>query len=54
LLSSTWSPGVCSTVLFVLERVLVRARSGGNSRAQALVTALGRGFTAAFTLLANQ
>jgi alkylresorcinol/alkylpyrone synthase len=43
-----------ATVLFVLERVLARARSERKSWVQALVTALGPGFTAAFTLLANQ
>jgi alkylresorcinol/alkylpyrone synthase len=43
-----------ATVLFVLERVLARAASDGKSWARALVTALGPGFTAAFTLLSNQ
>jgi alkylresorcinol/alkylpyrone synthase len=43
-----------ATVLFVLERVLARARRDQQHWRRALVTALGPGFTAAFTLLSNQ
>ncbi len=43
-----------ASVLFVLERLLARARSDEKRWARALVTALGPGFTAAFTLLANE
>jgi alkylresorcinol/alkylpyrone synthase len=43
-----------ATVLFVLERVLARAQSDRENWQRALVTALGPGFTAGFTLLHNQ
>jgi alkylresorcinol/alkylpyrone synthase len=43
-----------ATVLFVLERVLARGCGDQRRWPRALVTALGPGFTAAFTLLANQ
>ena len=43
-----------ASVLFVLERVLARARETGEEWRRALVTALGPGFTAGFVLLENR
>jgi alkylresorcinol/alkylpyrone synthase len=42
------------SVLFVLERVLAKARQSGEAWRRALVTALGPGFTAGFVLLENR
>jgi alkylresorcinol/alkylpyrone synthase len=43
-----------ASVLFVLERVLARARETGEPWRRALLTALGPGFTAGFVLLENR
>jgi len=43
-----------ASVLFVLERVLARARENDESWRLALMTALGPGFTAGFVLLGNE
>ncbi|MGH7092978.1 MAG: 3-oxoacyl-[acyl-carrier-protein] synthase III C-terminal domain-containing protein, partial [Stellaceae bacterium] len=43
-----------ASVLFVLERVLAEALERGEAWRRAMVTALGPGFTAGFTLLENR
>jgi alkylresorcinol/alkylpyrone synthase len=43
-----------ASVLFVLDRILARARANGETWQRALITALGPGFTAGFVLLENR
>jgi alkylresorcinol/alkylpyrone synthase len=43
-----------ASVLFVLERMLARARDSGEIWQRTLLTAMGPGFTAAFVLLSGQ
>jgi alkylresorcinol/alkylpyrone synthase len=43
-----------ATVIFVLERILAKARAAGEHWQRALMTALGPGFTAGFLLIDNR
>jgi alkylresorcinol/alkylpyrone synthase len=43
-----------ATVMFVLERILAKARASGNLWERALMNALGPGFTAGFLVLDNR
>lgn len=43
-----------TTVMFVLERILAKARATGEHWERALITALGPGFTAGFLLIENR
>jgi predicted naringenin-chalcone synthase len=43
-----------TTVMFVLERILAKARATGQYWERALMTALGPGFTAGFLLIDNR
>jgi alkylresorcinol/alkylpyrone synthase len=43
-----------TTVMFVLERILAKARATGQNWERALMTALGPGFTAGFLLIDNR
>jgi alkylresorcinol/alkylpyrone synthase len=43
-----------TTVMFVLERMLAKARATGARWEQALMNALGPGFTAGFLIIENR